>query len=148
MIKKFLNPKGHQNPFSGSKVTAILLKGWIWPIGGASAGEGLPCSLRSKLVCVVAPVAGQAGEAGGVVTSASTLSRERGKGQEVRRTEGKEDMRTGGHEDRRTGGQEDRRTGKQEDRRTGGQEDRRTGGQEDRRTREQEERRTGGQYSV
>ena len=27
MIKNILNPKGHQNPFSGSKVTAILLKG-------------------------------------------------------------------------------------------------------------------------
>ena len=41
MIKNFLNPEGHQNPISGSKVTAILLKGWILPIGGASAGEGL-----------------------------------------------------------------------------------------------------------
>ena len=50
MIKTFLNPEGHQNPFSGSKIKAILLKGWIWPIGGASAGEGLPCSLRSRLV--------------------------------------------------------------------------------------------------
>ena len=40
-IKIFLNPKRHQNPISGSKVTAILLKGWILPIGGASAGEGL-----------------------------------------------------------------------------------------------------------
>ena len=50
MIKNFLNLEGHQNPLSGSKVTAILLKGWIWPIGGASAGEGLPCSLRRRLV--------------------------------------------------------------------------------------------------
>ena len=41
MIKNFINPKGHQNPISGSKVIAILLKGWILPIGGASAGEGL-----------------------------------------------------------------------------------------------------------
>ena len=41
MIKNFLNPEGHQNPISGSTVTAILLKGWIWPIGEASAGEGL-----------------------------------------------------------------------------------------------------------
>ena len=49
LIKTFLNP-GHQNPISGSKVTTILLKGWILPIGGASAGEGLPCSLRSTLV--------------------------------------------------------------------------------------------------
>ena len=41
MIKNFLNPERHQNPISGSKVTAILLKGWILPIGGASWGEGL-----------------------------------------------------------------------------------------------------------
>ena len=48
MIKNFLNLKRHQTPTSASKVTAILLKGWILPIGGASAGEGLPCSLRCK----------------------------------------------------------------------------------------------------
>ena len=36
MIKNFLNPKVHQNPFSGLKVTPILLKVWIWPIGGGS----------------------------------------------------------------------------------------------------------------
>ena len=41
VIKNFLNPKGHQNPISGSKVRDILLKGWILPIGGASAGKGL-----------------------------------------------------------------------------------------------------------
>ena len=50
MIKNFINLEGHQNPFSGSKVTAILLKEWIWPIGGGSVGEGLPCSLHSRLV--------------------------------------------------------------------------------------------------
>ena len=33
VIKYSLNPKGHQNPISGSKVTAILLKVWILPIG-------------------------------------------------------------------------------------------------------------------
>ena len=31
VIKTFLNPEGHQNPISGSKVTAILLKAWILP---------------------------------------------------------------------------------------------------------------------
>ena len=41
MIKTCLNPEGHQNPISGSKGMAILLKGRILPIGGASAGEGL-----------------------------------------------------------------------------------------------------------
>ena len=38
VIKNFLNPKGHQNCISGSKVTAILLKGWICPIGGSAPG--------------------------------------------------------------------------------------------------------------
>ena len=41
VIKNFFIPEGHQNPISGSKVTAILRRGWILPIGGASAGEGL-----------------------------------------------------------------------------------------------------------
>ena len=50
MIKIFLNPKGHQNPISGSKVTAILLTGWILPVGGASAGRVCACSPRSRLV--------------------------------------------------------------------------------------------------
>ena len=50
MIQNFLNFKGHQNTFSDSKITVILLMGWIWLMGGALAGEGLPCSLRSRLV--------------------------------------------------------------------------------------------------
>ena len=41
VIKNFLNPERHQNRMSGSKGTAILLKGCILPIGGASAVEGL-----------------------------------------------------------------------------------------------------------
>ena len=41
VIKNFLNPEVHQNSISGSKVTAIQLKGWNLPIGGASAREGL-----------------------------------------------------------------------------------------------------------
>ena len=49
MIKNFLNPKGHQNPISGSKVTAILLKGWILPIGGASAGRVCPAACAAGL---------------------------------------------------------------------------------------------------
>ena len=39
VIKTFLNQ--HQHLINGSKVTAILLKGWILPVGGASAVEGL-----------------------------------------------------------------------------------------------------------
>ena len=41
IIKNFLNPEGHHNPFSGSKVTAILLKEWIWPIGEVASGSTL-----------------------------------------------------------------------------------------------------------
>ena len=50
VIKNFLNPEGHQNPISGSKVTAILLKGWILPNGGASAVDGLRSRGLPRLV--------------------------------------------------------------------------------------------------
>ena len=50
VIKNFLNPKGHHNRISGSKVTVILLKGWILPIGGASAVEGLLSTGLPRLV--------------------------------------------------------------------------------------------------
>ena len=48
--KKSLNPEGHPNRITGSKVTAILLNGLILPIGGASWGRVCSCSLRSRLV--------------------------------------------------------------------------------------------------
>ena len=41
ILKKILNLGGHPNCITGSKVTAILLDGWILPIGGASAVKGL-----------------------------------------------------------------------------------------------------------
>ena len=50
VFKEILNPKGHLNRITGSKVTAILLNGWILPIGGASSGRVCACSLRSRLV--------------------------------------------------------------------------------------------------
>ena len=50
MIQNFLNSEGHQNPISGSKVTAILLQGWILPIGQASAVEGLRSTGLPRLV--------------------------------------------------------------------------------------------------
>ena len=50
VIKKSLNLEGHQNPISGSEVTAILLKGWFWPIGVVASGRVCVCSLRSRLV--------------------------------------------------------------------------------------------------
>ena len=50
VIKNFLNPEGHQNPINGSKVTAIILKGWNLPISGASPGWVCACSLRCFLI--------------------------------------------------------------------------------------------------
>ena len=50
VIKTFLNPEGHQNRISGLKVMAILLKGWILPIGGASSVEGLQSTGLPRLV--------------------------------------------------------------------------------------------------
>ena len=49
-IKNFLNPEYHQNMINGSKVTAILLKGWILPLGVASAVEGLRSTGLPRLV--------------------------------------------------------------------------------------------------
>ena len=37
IFKEILNPDGHPNRITGSKVTAILLKGWSFPIGGGSS---------------------------------------------------------------------------------------------------------------
>ena len=45
VIKTFLNPEGHPNRISGSKVTAILLKGWILPIGGSAINGDTRSSL-------------------------------------------------------------------------------------------------------
>ena len=41
MIKIFLNPEGHQNPISGSEVTAILLKGFNLVYWWSCIGKGL-----------------------------------------------------------------------------------------------------------
>ena len=45
-----LNPKGHPNRITGSKITAILVNGWILLIGVASSGRVCACSLCSRLV--------------------------------------------------------------------------------------------------
>ena len=52
VIKNFLNTKGHQNRINGLKVTVILLKGWILPICGASAVEGLRSTGLPRLVFI------------------------------------------------------------------------------------------------
>ena len=54
IFKEILNPEGHPNHITGSKVTAILLNGWILPIGGASSGRVCSCSLRIRLVYIAA----------------------------------------------------------------------------------------------
>ena len=41
IFQEILNLIGHPNRITGSRYTAILLIGWILPIGGASAVEGL-----------------------------------------------------------------------------------------------------------
>ena len=50
MVKTFLNPEGHQNHISGSKVTTILLKGEICLLVQLQRGRVCACSLRSRLV--------------------------------------------------------------------------------------------------
>ena len=49
VTKNCLNPKGHQNRIIGSKVTAILLNGWILPICEVASGRVCACILRSRL---------------------------------------------------------------------------------------------------
>ena len=48
VIKNLINPEGHQNPINGSKVTAILMMGWIWPIGGVASGRVCAAGLLFK----------------------------------------------------------------------------------------------------
>ena len=57
MIKNFLN-EGHQHPISGSKVTVVLLKGWLLPTGGVASGRvcGLQHALQACLLLTVTVV--------------------------------------------------------------------------------------------
>ena len=50
VIKNFLNPNGHQNLISGSKVTAILLKDRVLPVGEVASERVCACSLRSRFI--------------------------------------------------------------------------------------------------
>ena len=47
---EILNPEGHLNCITGLRVTAILLNGKIFPIGGASAVKGLRSTGLPRLV--------------------------------------------------------------------------------------------------
>ena len=55
-FSEILNLEGHLNCITGSVVTAVLFNGWILPIGGASAVEGLlstgptPSSLNGSCI--------------------------------------------------------------------------------------------------
>ena len=42
MLSEILNLEGHLNRCIGSKVTAILLNGWILPTGGVASGRDCP----------------------------------------------------------------------------------------------------------
>ena len=48
IFKEILNLKGHPNRIIGSKVTAILLNGWILLIVGASSVKGLRLQLAQQ----------------------------------------------------------------------------------------------------
>ena len=50
IFKGILNIKGHPNCNTGSKVTAILVNGWIFPIDGASGVKGL-CLQPAQQAC-------------------------------------------------------------------------------------------------
>ena len=59
VTKDFVNPERHHNRNTGSKITAIFLKGWILPIGEVASGGVYACSLGSRLVskalCIPTP---------------------------------------------------------------------------------------------
>ena len=40
-VYDILNPEGHQNSITGSKLRAVLLKGLILPVGGVASVKGL-----------------------------------------------------------------------------------------------------------
>ena len=56
IFEEILNPEGHPICTYGSKVTAILLNGWILPIVGASSGMVCACRLVFKALATVGGV--------------------------------------------------------------------------------------------
>ena len=55
LFLEILNFEGHQNRTTGSRVTALLLNGWIFPIGqSGEASRWKVCYQRGlpRLVCV------------------------------------------------------------------------------------------------
>ena len=48
IIKETLNLEGHPNPITGSKVSVMMLNGWILPFGGASSVKGVCLQLTQQ----------------------------------------------------------------------------------------------------
>ena len=67
MFLEILNPEGHPNRITVLKVMAILLNGWILPLGGAALETVWACSLRSR------HVNNRPGVAGAILLQAHTL---------------------------------------------------------------------------
>ena len=55
IFSKILNLEGHLNSCIGSKVTAILLNGWILPNGRFALGRACASCLRSRLLFLSVP---------------------------------------------------------------------------------------------
>ena len=53
IFQEILNLEGQPNRITGSRLTAILLNGWILPLGGASAVEGLRSMGLPRLVIYI-----------------------------------------------------------------------------------------------
>ena len=49
ILSEILNLEGHLNRCIGSKVTAILLNGWILPTGGVASGRVCPAACAAGL---------------------------------------------------------------------------------------------------
>ena len=50
IFKEILNPEGHPNGITGSKVTAILLNGWTLPNGGVLAVRVCVCIAHTNFL--------------------------------------------------------------------------------------------------
>ena len=49
-LLEILNFKGHHSYIIGSKVTVILLNGWVLPVGGVASGKSAPALLVDYII--------------------------------------------------------------------------------------------------
>ena len=47
-LYEIISYQGHPNCMTGSRDTAMLLKGWIFPFGEVASGSVCACSLRTR----------------------------------------------------------------------------------------------------